>query len=363
MRKLLCLTILIVFLCPPISTAENMVSRVKKAVERSTLNQPGTKPFRLKATIAPSFDRDKDSGRTGAVEVWWASPIEWKREVRSPEFHQIEIINNGREWQKNEGNYFPEWLRETAAELINPVPPLDEVLEHVKTAETKSMMNQVNVDWTTTTGTAEVKNIQRTWIALDGTTGLLLYGGGFGWDGEFKNYKKFNGRMIAQTVKGGSPEVTATVTTLEDLESVPTSFFDTNVPGGDPQPLSTELIDEPTLRKNMLPTEPIIWPTLQDGSLEGNVTTWIVIDREGKVREMQTVVSENSGVNEAGKNAIANLRFKPFLVNGVPVQAMSQITMPFKTTRPAGTEHFDSARNYFERGRKVSFPLETGRPM
>jgi hypothetical protein len=50
------------------------------------------------------------------------------------------------------------------------------------------------------------------------------------------------------------------------------------------------------------------------------------------------------------------MRFKPFLQNGVSVQAMSQITFPFKTVRPVGSEAFESARAYFERGRRVGIP-------
>ncbi len=103
--------------------AEKDAKTVKKAVERSTLDQPGTKPFHLKAVLTPSFERDKDSGRTGEVEIWWTSPTQYRRELRSPEFHQISIVNNGKEWQKNEGDYFPEWLREVAVELIDPIPP------------------------------------------------------------------------------------------------------------------------------------------------------------------------------------------------------------------------------------------------
>ena len=90
---------------------------MRKAVEQSTLDQPGTKPFHLKAELAPSFTRDQGSGRTGEVEIWWAGPGKWRREVRSPEFHQIEIVNDGKDWQKNEGDYFPEWLREMAVAL------------------------------------------------------------------------------------------------------------------------------------------------------------------------------------------------------------------------------------------------------
>jgi len=96
------------------------------------MNQAGTKPFHLKAVLAPSFERDKDSGRTGDVEIWWSSPTRWRREVRSPGFHQIDIMDGGHEWQKNEGDYFPEWLREVSVELVSPVPFLDQVLEQVR---------------------------------------------------------------------------------------------------------------------------------------------------------------------------------------------------------------------------------------
>lgn len=347
---------------PTLGHTENLAKEVEKAVERSTLNQPGTKPFHLKALLAPSSDRDEGSGRTGEVEIWWASPTQWKREVRSPEFHQIEIVDGAHDWQKNEGDYLPEWLREVAVALINPVPPLEQVLEQVKTAEVRRLMGQTNLSWTTVSGTAEVRNILRSWVALQDSTGLLLYAGGLGWGGEFKDYVGFHDRMIARKVSVGSPEVTAKVTTLEDLGEIPAGFFDATAKGGDPQPLQTVLLDETALRKNLLPMEPMVWPPLQDGPLEGNVTTQVVVDREGKVREIGTVISENSGVNDTGRQAVAAMRFKPFLTNGVPAQAMSQVTIPFKTVRPAGVENFESARTYFENGRHVCFPAAGNGP-
>jgi hypothetical protein len=342
---------------------ENLAKEVKKAAERSTLDRSGTKPFHLSADLAPSFERDRESGRSGKVEIWWVSPTRWKREVRSQDFHQIEIVDGARDWQKNEGDYFPEWLLETAVELIKPVPPLDQVLEQVKTAEVRRMGPMTNLSWTTVSGTADLPNILRSYVALQGSTGLLLYAGGFGWGGEFKDYSDFHGLMIARTVNVGTPQVTAKITTLEDLGEVPAAFFDAGATGGDSQSLQTLLLDETSLRKNLLPTEPLVWPPLQDGPLEGRVTTEVVVDREGKVREIETVISENAGVNDPGKQAFAAMRFKPFLVNGVPAQAMSQVTIPFKTVRPTGTEAFDSAQTYFQRARHLAFPAAgTGAP-
>jgi hypothetical protein len=344
-----------VLTCPNPAHAEDWTSRVKKAVEHSTLDQPGTKPFHLKASIAPTYERDKASGRTGEIEIWWISPTKWKRDVHSAEFHQVEIVDSGHDWQKNEGDYFPEWLRETAIEVIRPVPPLDDVLAHVKAAEVKNLFGrQINIDWITNTGTAEVHNIRRSGIALNGSTEELLYANGFGWGGEFKDYQSFHGRTVARTVNVHN--VTAKIVTLEDLGNMPPDFFNAEATGGEAQPLQTMLIDEPTLRKNLIPADPITWPPLQDGPLQGNVTTDVVIDRQGKVRDVSNIICENNALADAGRERILAMRFTPFVVDGVPVQVMSQITVPFKTVRPAGTETFDSARVYFEKGRRVGFP-------
>ena len=367
-RRLFLFYVLAAYSIPTL--AEDLTGKVKKAIERSTLNQPGTKPFHLKATLAPSFERDRDSGRTGEVEIWWVSPNQWKREVRSPDFHQAEVMDAGKDWRKNEGDYFPEWLRETAVALINPVPNINEVLARVKNGEAKrfggrtktgQLIQQVTIDWTATTGTAEVRNIQRSWVAFDENSGLLLYGGGFGWGAEFKDYQNFHGRMVARTVNVGSPQVTAKVTVLEDLGQPQAGFFQAGEGAGS-QPLNTLLLDEVSLRKNLPSLPAVEWPTVQDGALQGNVTTWILIDREEKVREIDGIVCENAAMNDTGKEAVMHLQFKPFVANGAPVQAYSQFTLPFKTTRPAGTEKFESAQTYFERARKSGFPAAGAAP-
>lgn len=336
--------------------ADDPEKLVKKAVERSTLNQSGTKPFHLKAVLAPSVDRDRDSNRNGGVEIWWASPTQWKREVRSPEFHQIAIRNGEREWQKNEGDYFPEWLREISVALIEPVPQLDQVLENVRDADVKRMMGSTYFSWMMMSSNGTAEKGMGAGIAITDKTGLLFYGGELGWGGMFKDYENFHGRQIARTVSAGSPEVTAKVTTLEDLRDIAPGLFDAAANGSDTPMLRTIILDEPTLRKNLLPMDPLGWPPVKDGPLEGVVTTEIVVDRAGRVRDIGTIVSDNPGLSETAGKAIATMRFNPYLQDGAPVQVVSRATLSFKTVRPEGVEAFDSARTYFERARQVSFP-------
>jgi hypothetical protein len=337
------------------SRAEDNVKRIVKAVELCTLDQRGTPPFHLKATLAPSFERDRDSGRTGEVEIWWRSPDQWRREVRSPEFHQVQIVNGAKFWQKNEGDYFPEWLRETAEAIVRPVPMSDDVLAQMRGAEERHLMGGTYLSWAIPSSNGQVQKTMGAGISIRDDSGLLFTGNGFGWGGEFKDYAKFHKLMVARTVNVGSPQVTAKIVMLEDLSVVQAAWFDASAPDAD-EPINTVLMNELTTRENLAAGQNIAWPMPKDGPLEGVLTTEVSIDRTGKVREIGTIVSDNPAMNGAAHDRIAALRFNPFVIGGMPVQVLSRITLAFKSTRPTGTETFESARNYFERGRQLDFP-------
>jgi hypothetical protein len=344
------------FAFAPASHAEDTIKRIQKAVEQCTLDQRGTPPFHLRATLAPSYERDRDSGRTGEVEIWWRAPDQWRREIRSPEFHQVQIVNGTRIWQKNEGEYFPEWLREATEAIVRPVPLSKDVLDQMRGAEERHLMGGTYLSWAIPSSNGQVQKTMGAGISIRDDTGLLFTGNGFGWGGEFKDYAKFHKVMVARTVNVGSPEVKAKVIVLEDLKVVQGGWFDASAPGGDEQPIGTVAMNERTARENLAAGQNIAWPALKDGPLEGVLTTEVSIDRTGKVREIGTIVSDNPGVNGAAHDQIAALRFAPFVIGSMPVQVLSRITLAFKTTRPSGTETFESAHHYFERGRVLDFP-------
>lgn len=356
MRTICAVALLAIFVTTTASVrAKDDSARVKAAVERSTLDQPGTSPFHLKAVVAPTRERDRDSGRYGEIEIWWASPTRFRREVRSPEFHQVEIVDGQRHWQKSDGPYFPEWLRETAAALIQPIPALDEVLREVRDADVKRLMGSTYYQWSMMSTDGNVQKGLGASVALTDSTGLLFYCGGLGWGAIYHDYQKFHDRVVARTVGVGSPEVTAKITVLEDLDNSATDLFDTQASGSDAQPLETVTVEELVLRKNLLTVSAPVWPPAQDGPLDGAFTAKVVVDREGRVRDIGTVVGDNAALADTAKSIMGKMRFKPYLVDGNPVQVVSRMTMPFKTTRPAGTEKFESAQAYFERGRNLDF--------
>ena len=68
MKSRIVITSVVLFIVSSFCNTKDDASKVKKAIERSTLNQPGTEPVHLKALIAPS-QADRGAERTGEVEI------------------------------------------------------------------------------------------------------------------------------------------------------------------------------------------------------------------------------------------------------------------------------------------------------
>ena len=331
-KELTAIAAITMAVCACTMKAESDSQRVKKAIERSTLDQAGTKPFHLKAELAPSRPSDADSGRTGEVEIWWVGPDRWRREVRSPGFHQIDVVDGAKEWQKNDSDYFPEWLRETVVALVKPAPYIDDVMNGVNGAEVKRLMGSTYYQWMTIGSDGAVKKGMGATFAITDATELEFYGGDVGWGGMYHDYQSFHNRVVGRTVSVGSPEVTAKITVLEDLKDPPENLFDTGA-SSDPL-LKTVVVPEMELRKSLLPTNgPSEWPPVGAGPLEGVTICDVTVDRDGRVREVKTPVSDNPGLNHAFVDKVMSLRFSPYVVDGRAVQVVSTITMPFKTSR------------------------------
>ena len=59
----------------------------------------------------------------------------------------------------------------------------------------------------------------------------------------------------------------------------------------------------------------------------------VVVDREGVVRSVDDVFSDNPGLQQAAQEQIAKWRFRPHLDHGFPVQVISTLTFPFTVQR------------------------------
>ncbi len=348
--------IVIVTCLSPCLHAEDLASTVRRAIDLSTLDQAGTKPFHLKAHFALSRDPEKDPSHSGQIEVWWESPRQWRRELQTPSFHQTMIQNGDQVWQSNDSDYFPDWLRQLAVAILRPVPfSTDELLKRVGGGEVKHLFGQTNVSWEQDNQPGDQQVHGKGYIAIHDAAGDIFYTGGPGFGGLYKDFKSFHDRSVARTVSSGYEEVTAHVDTLEDLAPPSAGLFDGARIGASNHVLDTVFLTEDGLRANLVTPQSPTWPAVQNGPFEGVVWTDVVLDASGKIREMHTPISDNPALISAADQYFRSLQFRPFLINGNPVQASGRVSIRFKTSRPVGAENFSSARDYFDKGRKASY--------
>jgi hypothetical protein len=313
------------------SNAEDMLKLVNKAAKKSTLDQPGTHPFHLRATVAPSRQRDNSSNRTGEIEIWWKAPGQYRRELRAPGFHQVEIVNGDRVWQKNEGDYMPEWLDSIARTFLHPLPPESAAMHGVPPELSKTMFGSTYLNWEKPLPMD--MQLSKQVVAITNATGLLFYDGGLGWGAEFKDYAGFHGLDVPRTVIHGS---TAKIVVMEDLPSVPAAWFDASAPDGDPHPIALITVETTDLSTDLSdPAPALVWPNPPNTRASGTIWTDLVIDREGHIREPFETISDNPSLNGFMHDYLAGLHFKPVIRDGQPVEVVRHVVLHFDLGKQA----------------------------
>lgn len=131
-------------------------------------------------------------------------------------------------------------------------------------------------------------------------------------------------------------EVTlATQKELADINPISKGTSDTvviNVDPGDYLPSEGEFVpvqEMPQIIKNVIPEYP---ERAKNAGVEGQVVVAILVDKEGKVREVKLVKSSgaNAGFEEAALDAAKQMIFKPAIQNNKPVAVWTYQPFNFK---------------------------------
>lgn len=104
-----------------------------------------------------------------------------------------------------------------------------------------------------------------------------------------------------------------------------------NLPVAVPHPVApathrVSSVTEGDIVHKVLPVYP---PIARRIGAEGPVVLQAVISREGTVESLRVVTSAHPTLNEAALAAVAQWRFRPYLLNGVAVEVEAQITVNF----------------------------------
>jgi len=304
------------------ASTDEFQDALAKAARTSTLTAPGGKPFHLKLSAADT--RGNSSEFKAELELWWAAPDKWRRELKSPAFTQTAVQDGTRYSETNSSDYLPFWLHELIQESVDPIP--------------EAQLKDLDVDWsksgcgkweTEYSKDAEKISVHNSVCFNSNGTAREIFTQPLGV--VFADYKSFSGKEVARSLTvwpGGRSEVKAKVTLLEPLKP-DDSFFSIPNETGFLSRLRFLSVPEsglqPDTKVNGLPA----WPVVHNFPASGLITINVKLDRDGKVREVGSPISKNVVVNDATAAQIKNWKFQPYLVEGFPVQVNTNVMLHF----------------------------------
>src|SRR5580700_3903353 len=338
MRSFVLVTV--VLLSQPAGAAGNRVPVSKlldQMTHRSTLTEPGAKPFYLKATLT-----DKDDAKsqfTGTVEEYWLSSAKWRRVITLRDFSQTRIVNGDQTYEENNGDYFPVTSEMLANEIVDPLPKSAVDLMNqlgLMGAEPGSGQGQCMAEKYFNNSEGRETRVL---LAYDCNTGLLIYL----WSptccyGVMTEYRKFHNKMVAYATKDNP--INIRVDTLKDLDSPDESLFAISQPTPPSKRVVTENLTETQARTFLISNKEVLWPQISKNPPEKAMTVNIVIGRDGRVKEERTYSPVENVIEDAALAAVQKWTFQPQNVDGVPAQISTSLTLPF----PADYQKVDASR-------------------
>jgi hypothetical protein len=298
------------------------------AIEESQITLPGSRPFHLKAKVVEATSQEND-GYKAEIEEYWAAPDKWRRTVKASDFSQTIVVNGEKANEQLDGNYYPHWLRtivNAIFELGAPLRGLD-----ISKSSDNPMIGGTEFcrRFAIRAGIPPIGNNVFSTYCFEGD--LLKSIGAPGYEAEYKDYKKFDGKQVARNIREyiePGTELEATIYDLSVLGSPDESLFAVQQPSNR---LQTVIVSEQTVQGLSLDTPALQWPLIQDGKSSGVLSIYVCIDREGQVREIYGLNSDHPIMTDAAREQVMKWRFKPASNGGVSVQVETVLTFSYET--------------------------------
>lgn len=317
-------------------TSAPLGDAVSKALAKVSLTGEGARPFYIRVIV--SEPENPQSPYQGAIEEWWSSSTEWRREVSVKNgMRQTIVVADGKKSEQDEGDYFPLWLRGFVTALFDPVPDASAWTRSGATIDQIIMPNGAKSDACarikSKIGTGDRATDGFSNVCFDGQ-GRLKFIGSPRYSMEFNDYRSFGKKQIARKL-GVDPEPGTTllgdIQQLEDLSKAMRDNLFTPVPSNDSRFDSVELGAQ-KLEELTAGDPQVVWPSVRSGNLQGNLAIYISVDAQGHVREAWPLGSDNAGLNDPARDQVRKWTIIPVKDSaGNPVQVDGALGFRFQT--------------------------------
>lgn len=308
-----------------------------KALEKSSLTNEGARPFHIRVVV--SEPANPQSPYQGTIEEWWVSANRWRREVTSKEgMHQTIVVTDGQTTERDDGDYYPLWLREFEMAIVDPIPDAAMwgakgiMIDQITLPNGQKSDACARLQGKIGTGNGATDAFWN--VCFDGE-GRLKFVGSPRYGMEFHDYRTFGKKQIAgRLVNDPEPgtELVGVVTVLEREPKVAnTGDLFAPLPSHDDRFRSIAL-DSTQMERLTAGNLPISWPTVRSGKVQGHLALYVSADAEGNVREVWPLNSDNADLSDAARDQLRKWKLRPAVDDaGHPVQVDGGVGFAFST--------------------------------
>jgi hypothetical protein len=306
---------------------------VDKALAKGSLLGEGARPFHIYVSV--SEPENPASPYQGTIEEWSASPSQWRREVTAKGgMRQTIVVADGKKTERDEGDYFPLWLRGFVSATFDVIP--DAAAWRGGSIEQITMPNGdksgacVHAKFSIGSGASATDAFAG--ICFDGAGRLKSY---FGprYSMELSDYRSFGKQQIARKLED-DPEpgthLAGDVTRLEEIPKDVSAALFAPLPTDDDR-FRSAAVNSTQMEQLVAGNAPIQWPTVRSGNTHGRLAMYVSVDTSGHVREAWPLNSDNAGLEDPAREQVRHWTTKPAVADGKPVQVDGGLGFAFDT--------------------------------
>lgn len=298
----------------------------QKALAVSDIRAPGSPPFELRGTIDVRGGDKKDE--SGTYDLKWASPEQWREEIRFADYWQTRVGGKDQYWQARGGQF-----------QFAPIVQIGSALDFLKVlrfwAKPASIADLGRV--TTRSRKMEGRKISCVMLVTKGFESGLEYcfDAEMGtWLGNgnktltYSQFAAFAGKQFPRTIhipEFSKETIEFNASSISPLVNSDAMQF---IPSENAQVWPS--CDSPdSLARVIRQTHPFYPEDAIRGGMQGTVWFYAVIGADGRVHNLQKVGTPNLLLANAAAAAMAQWEYKPEMCGGHPVPAETLLEANF----------------------------------
>lgn len=311
-----------------------LMDRLQRASTINAIDDPQLKPWHLKLSLQLFDDKGKPTEK-GMVEEWWEGPSMYKTVYSSPSYTSTEIQTKDGFYRTKGVSSVPNQIELALRQVVHPMPGERDIAD-TKPDLRKETFGKTPMDCIMLS--QELKNVAYAPLGL-----FPLYCFDRGQDNLRVSYDygsqltvrnrlgSFQARTVAidQTTSFGPfTAVSAHVETLESLALNDEMFVPTTEL--EKVEMKPVMVASGVIQGYRISFVPPIYPaSAKRNRVSGSVILRARIGRDGRIHGLKVISTPDGDLAISSLAAVRQWTYKPYLLNGEPVEVDTQITVNF----------------------------------